>query len=586
MSDIIHLIDGKDLGEPRNWQELTLTVNWIDAKETNGTPNLTNLVFAEKACKYLNERFLNGLSGGVGIFEAVPYSIKVGRIGSPSFIFEGYLDGTDDLTIFGQEDIAVSLKKRKGEDWLNDVADSFSFAYLAELGIIASNDYVKVPYVINYVPDGTQIVILYIAIHMMTKELIENVQRISDTIADVTDASTPVIGASVGLGAGVVTAWDIGNFILTALKTIARIVYTIAITIAIIKLIEQIFEQLLPKKRHHLGMTERRLFEAACKHLGLTFSSSIDDLNTVHVPIKDKKGGSSGETGYPSNSGPIYLFGDFIRVLKEKYNADFRITDDVFYFERRDSFEVPSSYKLPNFFNDQDRLLDSVKFNTDEMLSNYNIYWRYDIQDQNTLDDQEGRVFQAITRPINVQNEDLVLMKNLAQISIPFSLGRTKTGLTNIEEVAKVLGGIVDELTGVFGKGTSFKSQINSRVGSLLLSSHFLTYGKNIKMNGSVLANDQRKELSALSLWEKYHYINSFAEIKGVHNQWRRYLGQKVPMAIEDFEILLKNNIIKSDDGKDILIENVVYNPSETTAIIDYRVKEKYSNNLKIEIIT
>jgi len=199
MADVIHLIDGQDRGVPTNWQELELTIDWLTAKETGGTPNLTNLSFKAEACKYLNQRFKNGLTGGVGIFEGVPYQIKVGRPENPNFIFDGYLDGTDDLTVFGKEEITVSLKKRKGEDWLNDVADAFSFAFLADEGIITNADYVKVPYVINFVPDGTQLVVLSISIYMMTKELIENVYKLAETIADVTDAATPVIGVSVGL---------------------------------------------------------------------------------------------------------------------------------------------------------------------------------------------------------------------------------------------------------------------------------------------------------------------------------------------------------------------------------------------------
>ena len=590
MADVIHIIDGQDRGVPANWQELELTVDWLTTKEPGGTPNLTNLVFNAEACKYLNERFLNGLNGGVGIFEGVPYQMKVGRIGNPAFIFEGYLDGTDELTFLGKEEITVGLKKRKGEDWLNDVADSFSFAYLADEGIITSSDYVKIPYVINYVPDGTQLILLSISIYMITKELIENVQKIGETIADVTDASVPVQGVGVGANAGgpiitVNTGFDLGNFILVVLKALARIVYIIAITVAIINLIESLFEQLLPKKRDHLGMTERRMFERACQHLGLQFQSSIIDLDTVHIPRKDRQGGESGESGHPTNSGPIYLFGDFIRTMKEKYNADYRITNNIFYFERRDQFEIPSSYQIGNFFNEQDRLLDVDKFNTDEMVSNYNILWQFDVQDQNTLDDQEGRVFQAITTPNNIQEEDLVLMKGLAQISLPFTLGKTKTELTDVERLAKTLGSIVDGVTGIFGNGTNFASQIQNRVGSLLLSSHFLTFGKNVKMSGSKLSPNQRTLLSARSIWEKYHFINSFAEVNGVHNQWKRYLQQRVPMSIEEFEILLENNFTTDSEGRDVMIENVIYNPHQTTAVIDYRIREKYTNNLKIQII-
>jgi hypothetical protein len=44
-----------------------------------------------------------------------------------------------------------------------------------------------------------------------------------------------------------VTAWDLGDWIMIALKVLARIAYIIAITIAIVNLIKEIFEQLLPK---------------------------------------------------------------------------------------------------------------------------------------------------------------------------------------------------------------------------------------------------------------------------------------------------------------------------------------------------
>lgn len=590
MAEAIHLIDGQDFGEPRNWQDLDITIDWLNEKEVGGTPNLTTLTFAAEACKYLNERFLNGLSGGVGVFEGVPYQVKIGRQQNPTFIFDGFLDGTDELTIFGREDISVGLKKRLGEDWLNDVADSFSFAYLADEGLITPADYISVPYVINYVPDGTQLVLLSMSIFMMVKELTENVEKLAEAAGDVVDAATPIKGVGIGANAGgpvvtVVTGFDLGNFILVTLKAIARIAYIVAITVAIINLIEEIFEQLLPKRRFHLGMRERVLFEKACARLGLGFQSSIQDLDTVLIPQKDKRGGENGETGHPTNTSPVYIFGDFIRTMKEKYNADYRIVNGVFVFERRDSFEIPSSYQIPNFFNDQERLIESFRFNTEEMISNYSIFYQFDTQDQNTLDDQTGRVFQAITSPVASINEELVNIKNLAQIAVPFSLGKTKLELTGVEKVAKTLGSIVDSITGVFGGGTNFEQQIENRVGSLLLSSHFLTFGKQVKMRGSSLENNQRQVLSARLLWDRYHFINSFAEYQGEHNQWYRYAGLRVPMPIEDFAILLENNFLQGQNGEDIMIEKVIYSPHLTTAIIDYRIKKKYTNNLKIQIV-
>jgi hypothetical protein len=131
-------------------------------------------------------------------------------------------------------------------------------------------------------------------------------------------------------------------------------------------------------------------------------------IDWVHIPRKDKKGGSNGETGFPSNSEPIYTFGDLIRSMKEMFNADGSKTE--FFISTKDSFIFPSPYKMPDYFNNQERILDNVKFNTDEMVSNYNIYWALDIQDQNTLV-VDGRVFQAITSPISTINKDFVMIK-------------------------------------------------------------------------------------------------------------------------------------------------------------------------------
>lgn len=584
MADIRHYLNGQDFGEPRNWQDLEITIDWLNAKES-GTINVSDLKFVDKANEYLQKRIYDGLTGGVGIFEGDPYEIAVGDPANPTFVFEGFLDFTQEMTVLGGEEIICALKKKHGEDWLNDVADGFSMAFLYDQGVIVNGDFVKVPYVINYVPDGMQIIVLSMSIYMMTKELIENVERLAETIADVTNSVTPVIGVGVGFGAVAVTAWDLGDFISVVLKALARLAYIIAMTIAIVNLIKEIFEQLLPKKRNHLGMTFRRMYERSCQHLGLGFHSDIAELDWVHIPRKDKKGGSNGENGFPSNSEPIYTFGDLIRVTKEMFNADFRIVNGTFYFQRKDKFIFPSPYQMPSFFNDQERILDGVKFNTNEMVSNYNIYWALDIQDQNTLDIVDGRVFQAITSPINTINKEFVMIKNLSEIAIPFSLGREKTDLTTVEKILKQLAKVVDGLTGVFGRGTSFEAQIENRIGSLLLSSHFLTSGKVVKMSGTKLANNQRVELDAKVLWDKFHFINSFAEYQGIHNQFFRYEKQPVPMTIKDFAILMDNNNAVDANGQEYFIEKVVYNPFRTTAEIDYRVRKKYTNNLQIKIV-
>ncbi len=580
MTSIRHYINGNDFGEPRNWQDLEIVIDWVKKTESVSL-NVTDLSFVLEANKYLQERIFNGLTGGVGVFEGEPYKIVIGDNQNPAYQFEGYLDLADENIIFGKEEIKLNLKRKHGDDWLNDVADSFSFSYLYNKGIITDADFVKVPYIINYIPDTMQVITLSLSLYMMTKELIENISKLAETIADIANASTPVVGVGVGVGAVVVTAWDLGDWVLVVLKALARIAYIIAITIAIVKLMTMIFEQLFPGLSHYKGMTYRRMFELACQHLGLTFQSSIPELDYVNLPKKTK----GADKGVPTNDSSIYTFGDLIRVMKEMFNADYRIIDNVFVFERKDNFDDINNSTLPAYFQNQDRLLNEFSLNTDEIVSNYVIKFDYDVMDRNTLDNQDGRIFQVITEPVVIQNREYINIKGLTEIDIPFSLATAKKSFTDLEKFAKEVGVFVDTLTGIFGGGTNIVNNINNHIGSLLLSNHFTTSDKMIKMNGGKLAINQRDFINAKILWDKYHYINSFAEINGIHGQYFKVKNYKIPMSLDDFKLFLHKNKLTDSEGNIIFIDKLRYRPEERVAVIDYRINKKYTNNLKLRYV-
>lgn len=438
MGDFVHKRNGLIIDEPRDWDGLEISKNFLDRNDDVNI-NITTLQFAGEEAKNIIARILNGMSGGIGVFEGDPYTIEVGETGNPIYVFDGYLDYAEGVEFRGCNEVAVSLKKREGSDWLNDVADGFSFRYLFDKGEITSGDFVKVPYVINYIPDNMQLIMLSISLFMMTKELVSAIRNTAEAVGDVVDAATPVIGVGVGFGAVAVTAWDLGNFILVALKLVAWIAYTIAIVIAIKNLIEEIINQLMPPKRNHLGMRLYDLFKKGAGHLGLGFSSTL--LNTrkdwIVIPSKGHKGGekptgytgSWTESGVPNANDGFDTFGDLIRVWTKALNADYRIINGVFHLERADHWDTVGNYTIPDYWTDQEDLLDVFKLNVDEVIANYNIHWAYDTQDQNTLDNQVGRVFQAILEPNVTQNKDLVNLKHLEEIDIPCSLGLQKMTL-------------------------------------------------------------------------------------------------------------------------------------------------------------
>ena len=593
MTDIRHYRNGT-IVNPRNFENAKIVMDWIGLKES-AKISIDSIELVGQEGKELRERILSGLSGGVGFFEGEPYQIQVGEQSNPDGTFNGYLDFSSGVEFIGDCDVRCSLKREQGSDWLNDVADGFSYRYLESIGLIKNSDFDGVPYVINYIPNGAILLILSLSLYSMTKELIENIKAIGERTADLTDAAIPVTGVSVGAGGGVVTAYDIGGIVLAALKLILQVAFVVAIIVAIVKLIEQLIEELMPPKRFHLGMSIKKLFQKGCEHLNMTLSSTLLDgidfgERWVLIPSKNHRGGEKPtnagsdwrETGVPSQQDATDTFGGVIRTFKRMFNADFQIRDGVFIFERVDFFRNQSNYVIPDTFIEQNKFIDINTFNTDELKSNYVISYAFDSQDMNTLDVPDGRVFQAQLSPNVTINESLQTMKGLEQISIPMSLPVRKNKLTIIEEAVKFLVSVADALTGQLGNPQSFSGKISSRIGAMHLSSHFLSIPKLVSMSGNQLSMEQRQILSSTKLWTDYHFLNSFKPIDGQHNQYYLFRKQKIPFCFTDFLSLLNNNIVTTTSGENAQIESVEWNVWDNFATIDYRVNRLYDNNLKI----
>jgi hypothetical protein len=108
---------------------------------------------------------------------------------------------------------------------------------------------------------------------------------------------------------------------------------------------------------------------------------------------------------------------------------------------------------------------------------------------------------------------------------------------------------------------------------------------------GNRLVANHSEVMSAKTLWENYHYINSFvpntngdvtdlSDLK--HNQWKLYELNDVPFCYEDYlKVKSNNNIIFVDKiGRVESLEWDVYNQK---ANISFRINELWTNNLKLE---
>lgn len=593
-----HYIDGDRAEEPENWQDIKVTANWEKGK-FDATISLDSLIFkgdsATKIIDLLNTR---------GYFEGIPYRIDVGDLASPVLSYKGYLDATDNPEIKAPNIIGISLKREQGEDWIKENAERISYRFLQSDdntggGKITANDFSGVPYVINYIPDGVELLLLSISTFMLTKELVESIQSIAKQTTDIVEGATPVVGTSVGLGAGAVTAWSLGKIIGSIINLAVTIAYTVGIVFAIIDLVEQIIEQLAPVKRFHKGMTVRQLFSKPLEHLGLTLKSTLLDAidasgnKWVLIPKKGHRGGEKPtgaandwkETGVPTRADGIDNLGDAIRVFSDVFNADYKIKDGVFEFERSDYWQNTSSYVIPNTLTNQTDKRNEYSVNTSDIVANYEILWSTDQQDLNTLDNSEGRSYQIVTTPKTTTNPELVNIKGLNTVSVPFSMAVRKDKLTVIEEALKVFLEAADFLSGQLGQQNSFAGKFSERVGAMHLSSHFTSVPKMVVMAGNSLANDQRDLLSAKKLWEFYHFPKSFVTINGKNNQQKLIKEQTIDFCTQDFLSLTNNNFAETSEGEKAEITNLEWFIEENKATVSYRVFSVYDTNLKLTFL-
>ena len=575
-NDVTFEIDGQPGGTPGNLAEITLSANWGTREGiTEQEISTTSIEFVLEDAKKLNQHVADGLTGGVGIFEGLPYKINYDSIN----IFDGFINLSDDAEFIESEKVIANIVKSGGADWLNDVADGFSFAFLREQNYIVDSDFVVVPYVLNFRPEAFIVGQLGIALFILQKELIQGIRDIADNFANFAEAFGKINPLGEILSAGLLLA--------------AQIAYTTAVVFALIQTIKDIINQFFPPVRRYRGMTIKRMFETGLNYLGLSFQSTIFDdplfKKSVFLPSKSKRGGLFGNTdkfGNPNQNSSVYNFGDFIRTMLTMFNADYKIENNTFVFERRDYWNNLSTYILPDVETNQTARLSELQYNTNEFVKNYFISFQTDVQDQNTLDNFAGTNYQVINEPITVTNNQMTSGKGLAQIRPPFARATRKESLTIYEKSLLEIAKLTDKLAKVINQRPNLAGLITNRVGMMSQSSDTTTVDKFIFIENQQMSATQ---ISAELLWNRFHFIESFAEITGTdgkiyHNQQIIRSAEKIPFCLTDWNQLLNNNKFTTTTGQTGEIISIDWDFQIGLANIQYKIKQLYTKNLKLVI--
>lgn len=577
---MIHYINNIQI-TPRNRTEIGL-ISDFSGNPDELSLNTETIILPREAKGIVDQHIAS-----VGLFQGIPY--KVTMDGGVSLDY--MIDLTDGVKV-RQHEIEVKLKRRRYLDDFRSQADGLSFEYMVSQGV--QFPVRQIPYFVVKDNQLEQTLQLAIVTYMMTKELIQAVRDTATAIANVVEASTPITGLSP---AGPVVSYNIGAIIRASLLAVAQIVYTGALLVAVVKLGFQILTTMFPPKRNFLGTRFIDLLEKSCEFMGYTFASSTIDEKWVICPVPLVRDADSifdkvvsavspaYNKGYPTASDTTPTLGTFIDALEIMFNARLIVQNNQVRIERRDWLQNQSTSNIiPSLSLQADRDDEFTYLTTNgEVWKRYYIHYQTDFTDLHTC---EGEVYGAhdvefSTEPLfPVTDSQLLTIRGLNDVNIPFALARRKDKLTIVEILAKGLLAVVDGVTGIFGGGTSYVAQINSRKDAIRISQQYFAVTKvmyavegEFATGGFVQRPDYLDYCGAQALWNGYHYINDIME-----NDWVLRENVRVRLTAQEFVTLQSNNFVLLD-GVVVEILKIEWIDEKSWAQISYRTRGNWAQN-------
>lgn len=549
---------------PRNVLEFGLTSDF------GGDPNILQIDADKIVLPREGLKIIQDWIATQGLFEGIPYRIVMGN----QISLEYYVDLTESAVIRDFE-IEVKIKKRGAFDNFFDNANGLSFELMAEKGV--QFPLIDVPYLI--IKDDVVVggLTLAISLYTMTDALVQSIKDLSTTTSNIIEASTPNIG--------IPPAPPLGEIITLVLKGIAQVIYTASLLVAIIKLAQQMFELLFPKVRYFQGCTVKNLIEKGCNYLGYQLDSSLlnlmQNLTIMPVPLVKEKNSIvdyiendlnfAFTKGYPTAQDTTPTLGSLIDAVENMFNARTRVYDNTVQIERRDYWGGTTTNNIIPALNLQDDMSGEFSFNTDAIWKRLYIHYQVDYADFHTVDFFDPTDAEFNTEALNVINQDIVCIKGLNDVPIPFALGVRKNNLNFIEKLAKGFFQIIDSITGIFGGGTNFVATITNRIGVTQVGQQFYSKTKILLAISGRQPPNYVDIIGAKALWDNFHYINQIQL-----NGYKIINDAPVRMNTTDFVNLLSNNFADIN-GTTCEIIKIRFNNETSQAVISYKIPFDYA---------
>lgn len=568
-------LDGVVSNAPIDWQDVKIVAQYPD-DSIQPSLSIDEYKFNLDSRKAINKWIEGGITGGVGIFEGMPFAQNIFNNSSDSAVFNAFINFADNYNDATDDGVlSVSIMKDDSIQSFIDKLGGVTCGYLEEIGVFTDADYITIPYIVEKKLNPFELMMSAIVLYLMIKELAETVER---------TARSAVLVVSL-LGTSVFPL-PIGSIAYAIASALIQLVYSAILIIAIIELAKTLFETLIPPKRNHKGILLKHALEKIANHLGYNFNCPITEYNNyVYLPSNpnlDEKSffgtvsvTKGTQSGIPNSLDYGYFAEDLFTLGKSLPYAKMAIIGNTIELRpKNDPFWIQQSqWVMP------DVLINTLGYNMNELNATNLLSFSVDTSDDWTVDNYGGTSIEIKTDPVSVLRQRAVLLKGLDEVNFQVALGNRKDELTGIETFLKTVGGAVDDITGIFGGGTNFASSITSKIGVLKQSTNWHTVPKMLYLNEGLMPLNHRDLINAELLWDKYHKEKSF-----VSDNWR---GQKllynqvsVPFGFEDF-LKLTTNPYFTFNGFSAKIVNFEWTVGEDQAVIDFWVRRPYTFNLK-----
>lgn len=559
---------------PREWAEITILSTFDDASQANITTD--KFTFVKDEAQVIRQYILDGLTGGAGIFEGLPFEISSTNNAGTLDVFKGFLDLTNDFEdIISNGEVKARIRKSNGLNSLDDRLGALTYGYLENREVFTDEDYLEIEYLVEKKFNAFEILTSAIILYLMIKELAEAIRELVKAIANV--IAITASGTTGGIG-GTIYAIAIAILILA---------YVAILTLAINDLAIQMIETFFPPKRKAKVLKLGTALSKVAEFLGFGFETGIEDLDTVfYLPSNPRQddidllGFISVTHGPPVGIPHVKDFGysviEMFGLCEDLFAAKIAIVDGVIHFRNIDDpfWIQTSTYVMPSI------LIPTTRYNTAENIANRLFTFDTDIMDDWTIDNYTGTTYEVITDAILVNNPDAKYLLGLDSIRWPVVLGNRKDKLNALEEFLKGVASAMDDIVGFFGGSSNLVGKINSRVGLLRISTNNWTKPKLLKLTDGTLTAEHRANWSAKYLYETYHIGKSFVS--------NNFFGQKIdfkeveiPFGFNDFIQVIDNSYFTTFDGRKGKIERLKWNIAKDKAIVDFWVRQPYTKNLK-----